>query len=204
MIPQTELRLQQMNFEYFQGPVSEMASLCKGEKTCGICKRVGPCFELRSATIQSEEASEVGYGCWECLANGKFEFWHDTDIGMLDEKGLTKVYKHNQPRLEGFPDAALVALRRTPQIVTWQQELWLTHCNDFMVYQGTWQPKDFNGNAANGDGRALFLQVTDDDYAHLWDESLPDGKTLLKDWHATYYAFKCRHCGKLRGNWDCD
>jgi len=29
-------------------------------------------------------------------------------------------------------------------------------------------------------------------------------KTDLKDWHATYYVFKCKHCGKLKGNWDCD
>ena len=192
-----------MNFGYFQGPISDMASLCKGEKTCGICKRVGQCFELRSAIIQSEEASEVSYGCWECLVKGKFEFWHDTDIGMLDEKGLTKVYKHNQPRPEEFPDAALVALRRTPQIVTWQQELWLTHCNDFMVYQGTWSPGNFYKNAPNGDGRALFLEMTDN-AKNLWDDSIPEGKTILKDWHATYYVFKCKHCCKLKGNWDCD
>jgi uncharacterized protein CbrC (UPF0167 family) len=193
-----------MNFEYFQGPATDMASLCKEDKTCSICGQSNKCFELGCAIACSDEASEAGYGCMECLAKGKFEFWHDTDIGMLDEKGLTKVYKHNQPRPEGFPDAALVALRRTPQIATWQQEFWLSHCNDFMIYQGTWQPKDFYKNSSNGDGRALFLQMTDDDYAHLWDESLPDGETVLKDWHATYYGFKCRHCGKLRGNWDCD
>src|SRR6185436_18554497 len=99
-----------MNFEYFQGPASDMSSLCKGEKACGICKRVSQCFELNRAIICSEEASEVSFGCWECLANGKFEFWHDTDVGMLDEKGLTIIYKHNQQRPKGFPDAALIAL----------------------------------------------------------------------------------------------
>jgi uncharacterized protein CbrC (UPF0167 family) len=192
-----------MNFEYFKGPVSDMASLSKGEKACGICKRVGQCFELGSAIICSEEASEVGYGCAECLAAGKFEFWHDTDIGMLDEKELTKVYKHNQPPPDKFPEAALVALRRTPQIATWQQELWLTHCNDFMAYQGTWSPSDFYKNAQDGNGRALFLEMTDDG-KNLWDDSMPKDKTILKDWHAAYYVFKCRHCGKLRGNWDCD
>src|ERR1035437_3266811 len=86
-----------MNFEYFQGPATDMASLCKEDKTCSICGQSNKCFELGCAIACSDEASEAGYGCMECLAKGKFEFWHDTDIGMLDEKGLTKVYKHNQP-----------------------------------------------------------------------------------------------------------
>jgi hypothetical protein len=50
----------------------------------------------------------------------------------------------------------------------------------------------------------LFLEMTDNDLNHLWDESLEDGKLELKSWYATYYAFECQHCGKLRGNWDCD
>jgi uncharacterized protein CbrC (UPF0167 family) len=192
-----------MNFEYFQGPVSDMASLCKGEQTCGICKRVGPCFELGSAIICSEEANEVGYGCMECLTKGKFEFWQDTEIGLLDEIGLTKIHNRNQQAPQNFPGAALVCLRRTPQIATWQQELWLVHCNDFMAYQGTWQPDDFYRNSPNSNGRELFLQMTDW-RPELWDKSLSKGESMLKAWGATYYVFKCRHCGKLRGNWDCD
>jgi uncharacterized protein len=194
---------EEMNFEYFQGPVSDMALLSKGEKSCGICGRVGRCFELRFAIICCDGASEVGYGCMDCLASGKFEFWHDTDIGMLDEKGLTKVYSHNRLPPENFPSAALVALRRTPQIATWQQELWLTHCNDFMAYQGTWSPGDFYKNAPNGDGRTLFMEMTDDG-KNLWDDSLSIGTTIFKEWHAAYYVFKCKRCGRLKGNWDCD
>jgi len=45
--------------------------------------------------------------------------------------------------------------------VTWQQELWLTHCNDFMIYKGTWEPKDFIANRKSGNGKALFLEMTD-------------------------------------------
>jgi uncharacterized protein CbrC (UPF0167 family) len=150
------------------------------------------------------EAKESGVGCFECLRRGRFGFWHDTDIGLLDENGLTHVYNHNQPPPPDFPASALVELRRTPQIVTWQQELWLTHCNDFMAYMGTWEPKDFYENAPAGDGRALFLEMTDEDYRHLWDESLLPGAKRLESWHATFYTFRCLHCGKLRGNWDCD
>ena len=58
-------------------------------------------------------------------------------------------------------------------------------------------------NDLSTDGRRLFLEMTDDDMNHLWDESIPDGADKPVDWYATYYAFKCKHCGKLRGNWDC-
>lgn len=98
----------------------------------------------------------------------------------------------------------MIELRRTPQIVTLQQELWLTHCNDFMTYKGTWEPSDFNKNSNSGNGKELFLEMTDSELNHLWDDSLEKGETELEEWYATYYVFECKHCGKLRGNWDCD
>lgn len=73
-----------------------------------------------------------------------------------------------------------------------------------MVYKGTWQPLEFYKNSPTGDGRDLFMEMTDKDLSHLWDESLDDGQTLLEQWYPTYYVFECRHCRRLRGNWDCD
>ena len=72
-----------------------------------------------------------------------------------------------------------------------------------MVYLGEWKPKDFNDNASDGDGRRLFLEMTDEKWDHLWDAATPAGEAKPKAWYASYYAFRCRHCGKLRGNWDC-
>jgi uncharacterized protein CbrC (UPF0167 family) len=191
-------------FRYFCGPQNEMSFLVEGDSSCSLCGERGPAFQLKYAHCPSLAADTKGsaLGCFACLQEGRFEFWHDTEIGMLNENGLTHEYKHNQ--LPDFPRSALVELRRTPQIVTWQQELWLTHCNDFMAYIGTWEPKDFYANAPEGDARGLFHEMTDDDYRHLWDESLPDGAERLERWHAVFYAFRCLHCGKLRGNWDCD
>jgi len=73
-----------------------------------------------------------------------------------------------------------------------------------MVYIGTWEPKDFHEQASDQDGRKLFMTMTAPEYQHLWDESLGRTEEKLSRWHATYYVFKCRHCGTLRGNWDCD
>jgi uncharacterized protein CbrC (UPF0167 family) len=129
----------------------------------------------------------------------QFEYF----TGPIDETGLTHVYKHNKQPPPAFPESSLVALRRTPQFTSWQQGIWLAHCDDFMRYIGTWEPTDFYRNAPDGDGRRLFVEMTDE-YKNLWDESLPSEGGRLVTWHATYYAFQCRHCGKRRGNWDCD
>ena len=188
-------------FRYFCGPQHEMSALVEGDASCSLCGQRSRCFRLEYTlcTSLTSDAKESAIGCFECLRKGRFEFWHDTEIGVLDEYGLTHEYNHNQPPPPDFPPSALVELRRTPQIVTWQQELWLTHCNDFMAYTGAWEPKDFYANAPGGDGRALFLEMTDKVYRHLWDESLPPGAQRLESWHATFYAFRGLHCGKALG-----
>jgi uncharacterized protein CbrC (UPF0167 family) len=192
-------------FKYFRGPQGEMAHLCAEPIGCIFCGRVGPCFRLEVAICPTlnEDQRANAHGCFSCLKAGRFKYWHDTEIGVLDDNGLTHVYNHNKKPPAGFPRTALTELRRTPQIATWQQELWLVHCNDFMAYVGTWTPEDFYSNAPDGDGRALFLRMTDR-YNHLWDSSLREGEKRLVSWHATYYAFRCLHCRELRGNWDCD
>lgn len=193
-----------MQFEYFQGPEHDMAIL-SGNRVCSLCAREGTTFSLEFTICPNvpENARADKVGCVSCLKAGRFEFWHDTEIGLLDENGLQHVYNHNQEPPPDFPRHALVELRRTPQIATWQQEIWLTHCLDFMVYLGTWEPADFYSNAPDGDGRALFIRMTSK-YAHLWDGSLRPDESKLESWYATYYVFRCRHCGVLRGNWDCD
>ena len=193
-----------MTFEYFHGPERDMA-MRVGQRVCSLCAREGMAFSLEFAICPElpEDARHDKAGCTTCLKAGRFEFWHDTEIGMLDENGLRHIYNHNREPPADFPEGALVGLRHTPRIVTWQQELWLTHCRDFMIYLGTWEPVDFYANAPHGDGRALFIQMTSE-YPHLWDDSLLPGEPKLEAWHATYYVFRCRHCGLLRGNWDCD
>jgi uncharacterized protein CbrC (UPF0167 family) len=122
---------------------------------------------------------------------------------MLDERGLWPVNDRSPP--PSFSESALIELRRTPQIVTWQEELWLTHCDDFMAYIGTWRPEDFVRNSRGGDGRDLFVRMTrDPELQFLWDQCLRPGETTPVGWHAVYYTFRCLHCGELAGNWDCD
>lgn len=50
------------------------------------------CFSLEYAITNrfNQEEKEDKVGCYSCLKDGKFGFWHDTEFGMLDEEGLTK------------------------------------------------------------------------------------------------------------------
>lgn len=192
-------------FEYFAGPPKDMYGLCKGDRECALCRRIGPCFELDCALVfdMPDGVAEGRVGCSECLKTGRFIFGHGTDIGWLDQHGLTRRYRSEHPVPPDFSQAALVTLTRTPQVDTTQEERWLTHCNDFMVYLGRWEPSDFCAHAKDGDGRALFLEMTEL-YPNLWDDAASHGQESWEDWGARYYAFRCRHCGAFRGNWDCD
>ncbi|HWB27850.1 MAG TPA: CbrC family protein [Chitinophagaceae bacterium] len=196
-----------MQFTYFEGPVGDMGDFLGEKKKCSIWKQEHEyCFSLNYAiTYKFSDAEKEGkIGCYDCLKKGEFEFWHDTEFGFLDESGLKKAPRHTKNTSHELPVEWLADLRRTPQIVTYQEEFWLTHCNDFMIYKGTWSPPDFYINSTNGDGRDLFMEMTDVNLSHLWDQSLPEGQTLLQQWYPTYYVFGCRHCNKLRGYWDCD
>ena len=184
-----------------------MGDLLTERNTCSICgKEHAFCFMLDFSITDkfTTKEKEGKIGCYDCLRNGEFGFWHDTEFGFLDENGLRKVRGRNYDNTLEISANSLSELRRTPQIVTYQQEMWLTHCNDFMVYVGTWTPKDFNLNSPTGNGKDLFLELTDKELSHLWDESLQEGQMMLEEWYPTYYMFKCRHCDKLRGYWDCD
>jgi len=188
-------------FEYFQGPATEMADLLEGENRCSICGETGTCFSLHHASYKGDRD---GKGCLDCLRKGRFFFPHETEAGSLTGRRAALEPLHPRHKVpEDFNRVAFAALLKTPQFITWQGELWLTHCDDFMIYLGEWKPRDFETHANDGDSRRLFLEMTDEDMNHLWDAAIPDGAEKPSDWYATYYAFKCKHCGKLRGNWDC-
>jgi hypothetical protein len=72
-----------------------------------------------------------------------------------------------------------------------------------MVYEGVWEPGDFCEHAPGGDGRALFVEMTDPERQGLWEQGADETEARAM-WYGTYYVFKCLHCGKLRGNWDVD
>lgn len=195
-----------ISFKYFASSLSDMAGFVGEIKTCSLCGQQGPCFELEHAICPElpQGKREGKTGCYDCLRTGRFEFWHYTERGSLHKQGLRSELTNRLYLPEGFAEESLIELRRTPRIACNQKERWLVHCYDFMVYQGVWSPPDFYEHDPDGDGRALFMNMTDADNQSLWDDSWYDRTERLSDWHATYYVFRCLYCGKLRGNWDID
>ncbi len=191
-------------FRYFLGPRSDMSGLARQPETCTFCGSVGDTFELDHAFVPglSDDERSSKHGCFVCLAAGRFGFDHDTDIGTISGDGLSP---RHEPPPPGFRADALDTLRHTPDVARWQYEPWLTHCDDFMAYLGTWQPSDFVRNAPDGNGRSLFLRMTPDEPERdLWDQCAEGAAVPEDGWHASYYAYRCLHCGELAGNWDCD
>lgn len=197
-----------VSFRYFLGPPSEMLHLAPSLVACAFCSGVGTAFDLDAAicVAHDERKGSSMFGCPACLQAGRFGFEHNTDVGTLSETGLRQEYRSHGTPPESLRPDALDTLRRTPDVLRWQYEPWLTHCNDFMAYVGVWRPSDFVRRAPDGDGRGLFLRMTRDaDLRHVWDAECPSGSVVPPDsWHPVYYAYRCLHCGELAGNWDCD
>ena len=84
-------KLLSMDFRYFKGPPQDMSQLLDGAHTCSICgNESSACFSLEYTItdIFPDEVKEDKIGCFQCLREGKFEFWHDTEYGMLTKKDL--------------------------------------------------------------------------------------------------------------------
>ncbi len=183
-------------FRYFQAPRAQMSGLARRDVTCSFCDVAGEGFTVDERTSK--------YGCFACLAQGRFGFFHDTEVGLLLGEGqLESFYDHNEPPPDGFSSRALIELYHTPQFVSIQQAVWLTHCDDFMAYIGTWLPRDFAAASPVGDARSQFIAMArTSDAARTWDTCVQEDVELPDEWVLGYYAFRCLHCNTLAGNWD--
>lgn len=78
-----------MIFKYFKGPIDEMSDLVIEHSVYSICGKTDHCFELdyTITNVFSDDEKDGKFGCYSCLKKGRFEFWNDTEFGMLDENG---------------------------------------------------------------------------------------------------------------------
>ena len=205
--------------KYFRASRSEMSDLLPGQRRCDICGEVGECFSLERALAVPKGA---GVGCFSCLSAGRFGFFHITEVGYLEEAGLT-TYEDDEvkparlfvvgatgqaslssqpapppPSPAMPPSAAVKELRRTPAFPTWNEVAWPVHCADFMCYLGTWQPGQLRESAA---ARGLAAA---DHFAEICGEAPPRWVSLEEDqWGLTFHVFsciQCPHCG-ARSTW---
>lgn len=166
---------------------------------CYFCGTWAPCF-IVFPMLQS--------GCLPCLLEGRFGFDHQTEIGWVDEHGLTPDHVHYQAWPDGFRADAWERMRLTPPFSSWHEPFWLVHCHDFMTYHGLWQPYNFVDAAGSlAAARDLFIRMTwmgryEDRAEEVWDRLFALPETTLAHWDVSYYVFECTTCGCKRGYFD--
>jgi uncharacterized protein CbrC (UPF0167 family) len=87
-------------------------------------------------------------------------------------------------------------LHRTPGFTGWQQERWLAHCDDAMVFLG---PMGYEELRAVGQEAARA--VTEEFRVEGWSPGEIDRyvESLERDGEPTAYVFRCRRCRMIRG-----
>jgi uncharacterized protein CbrC (UPF0167 family) len=192
------------SFRYFLAPPENMSALSKFPQLCVFCGKRSRAFDLKRSFPERQ-----GFGCPDCLQEGRFSFDHDTEIGLVTNDGrvlLMGIDSDNEADfLVPFRDAAekigmsearLRELQHTPAFSFLNIGIWKVCCGDFMAYLGDWQPENF----ANRDDfvEAMSQQSDFSTIQWLWpeDETAPHfGEMLI-------HVFLCLHCNRLRAQED--
>jgi uncharacterized protein CbrC (UPF0167 family) len=118
--------------------------------------------------------------CPACIADGSFaasfdaEFTDSAPLSGLDYEIIDHVS------------------RRTPGFSGWQQERWLTHCDDAAAFLGVVGYEELVSHPS-----AIAYLKVDLESDRRWDDGLIDEyvRALSRDGSPTAYLFRCLHCG---------
>lgn len=97
----------------------------------------------------------------------------------------------------GIPDNIAEEVNlRTPSYVSWQQEWWLSHCNDACEFQGDATVQDVTH--ASQETKDLWIREykqNEEEWEFATRGYQPGGSSAL-------YKFVCRHCKQVLLGWD--
>ncbi|MCU0352449.1 MAG: CbrC family protein [Cytophagales bacterium] len=183
---------------YFCAPCVDLMNFKYGRDNCPVCKEVKSKFVI-------PPFGEYAKICLDCLSNTDIKFSHDSECGPVVWENVPSTVLADFGNVRDYvAERSIRELLITPAFTSIQGGIWKVHCKDFMVFRGIWIPCDFTANSQNNNGKKLFLEMTDRDCHRLWDDCELNDDETEKSWeHVQFYAFECRHCGKLRGYWDC-
>lgn len=159
------------------------------EGTCSVCNENR---ELKySSSFYSIEEPE--YICPWCIADGKASEKFDGEFN--DYCGIEGVSPDPNDAESTIPKELLLEItNKTPSYNSWQQEVWLTHCNE---------PCAFTGYADAATIEPIIDELIEDIEDNGYDpEEIKDN--LSKDGSLVGYLFQCINCGQQRLHVDCD
>jgi uncharacterized protein len=170
-------------FKYHPNPI-ETENIVLSNEVCLCCnQKRGYIYKSSIYTAQDLEGSV----CPWCIADGiaaeKFEADFSDDYPLL---------RNNIP----FEIVAEVT-KRTPGFISWQQEVWLSHCGDACEFHGD-LPKQ---EAKNMSEKVIEKFALDNEL------NIEDAKDIVKYYekggNPAIYKFVCRHCGEVLLHTDC-
>lgn len=142
--------------------------------------------------LYSEE--EIEYLCPNCIHSGRASKEFDghfsdmVDGSFSSDQNVTPTFNN----LEAINDV----LKRTPSYISWQSEIWLTHCNDCCAFVG------YVGWDEIKDKLDEFVDLENDIIDFAKDISLLE-KYMRNGGDFQGYLFQCLHCKKYRLYADC-
>jgi uncharacterized protein CbrC (UPF0167 family) len=162
----------------------------KIEGTCSVCNQA----RTLKYTGSFYSVDEPEYICPWCIADGsaaeKFDGQFSDAAGVEKPNG----YEASQTLKEAFEEKIREVIQKTPGYISWQQEVWLSHCNEpcaFIDY-------------ADSEIIKPFIEELQDDIESLGFERDMIENELSKEGSVVGYLFQCLHCGKHRLHVDGD
>jgi uncharacterized protein CbrC (UPF0167 family) len=181
---------------YFNASIVDLKNFTYGNDHCPICKTDQSKFII-------PPSGELEKICISCLLGYDLSFAHETERGFVTSNNYEPnlLYEYN---IHDFvTKESIDKILKTPEFSSLQGGKWLIHCNDFMEFQGIWDPVDFTNHSTEKNGRKLFLEMTSENKSHLWDNTELAKDEQIYTWSdVQYYSFQCLHCHTRRGNWD--
>ena len=156
------------------------------EEVDGICSI---CNEQRNLKYVSSfySINKPDYICPWCIANGLTAENYKGDFN--DYFGIEGVSPDpNDPEPTIPKELLLEITNKTPSYFSWQQEVWLTHCNEPCAFIGY----------ANSQSIEPILEELKDDIENSGISTEYISKGLTKESDIGAYLFQCVNCGQHR------
>ncbi|MDR2834638.1 MAG: CbrC family protein [Bacteroidales bacterium] len=159
------------------------------EGTCSVCG------EKRNVKYTSSfySTEDPEYICPFCIANGKAAEKYEGEFNdYAGIEGVSPDPNASKPAIS--KELLLEVSERTPSYNSWQQEVWLSHCNEPCAFIGY----------ADGETIKPFIDELEDDIENNGYDKDEVLEFLSKNSSMVGYLFQCLHCGKHRLHIDCD
>ncbi len=166
-------------FRYHPDPIAS-GSVVASDERCDCCGAQRG-FVYRSSVYWEGDGNPTL--CPWCIADGSAH--QKFDASFNDTSNLTDA--------DIAPEIADEVAYRTPGFDTWQQELWLSCCDDAAAFLGAAGYAEIREKYP--ELRATLMQYFVEEFGMTEDRARPFLEKLNIQYGPTAYVFACLHCG---------